>query len=169
MAYQGAFLHGNFVELQNAVLKLRKLKQAGPKLAQAAAPKLRAEVMREFAQGRDPYGKAWKPLAAATLRKHGPPPLTHTGAMKSGIVSRAMASAIKLSVPHPGFLHQYGWRRRLSSPRPVMGYIGGERRTIAMQTHGTGGPARPILPSKGRMPSAWKDAVKAALRSLLEI
>ena len=167
MGYQGGFLYGDFVPLKEAVMRVRKLAKVGPQLAKAVAPRLRMEVTKEFRQGVDPYGKAWKPLAPRTLEKHGPPPLTDSGSMKGGLISKALGYAIRMDLPHPAFLHQYGWRRRMAQPRPVKGYLGGERRTVAMQTHGTGGPARPMFPSKGRLPATWKAAIKATLAALI--
>lgn len=65
---------------------LRELAQVPSRAAARVALELRAELMRSFAQGTDPYGRRWAPLKPSTLAKgRRPPPLTHTGRGKRGI------------------------------------------------------------------------------------
>jgi hypothetical protein len=95
----------------------------------------------EFSSGTDPYGTAWQQLAESTVaRGRTAPPLTDTGAMRSGVrVAPMRAAGVAITVPHPGAPHQTGW----SGP----------------QGHGQ---ARPILPARGALPDAWEAVIDEA-------
>lgn len=162
MGYQGAFLTGNFEALRAAVVKIKKLTVALPKITAAAAPELRAEVERQFVEGASPYRTKWKPLRPATLRKHGPPPLTHTGQMRAGITVHATDESIVFKAPAPAFLHQRGWRKRLPSPKKV------RRKGIVVATKIWTGyaPARPIFPD-GRVPNEWRRLIRRIARVVM--
>lgn len=162
MGYQGAFLTGNFEALRNAVVKIKKLTVAIGKITQAAAPELRAEVERQFVDGASPYRTKWKPLAPATLKKHGPPPLTDSGSMRSGVTVRATDEAIVFNAPHPAFLHQRGWRKRLPKPKAMRrkGVV------VAMRVFTGYAPARPIFPD-GRVPNEWRRMIRRIARDVM--
>lgn len=94
----------------------------------------------EFEEGKAPNGIAWASLAPRTLKRHGPPPLTHTGEMRDGTVAAPTAGkGVAITVPFPGGIHQTGasdgdWHM----------------------------PARPILPVNG-LPAKWKKAIDKAI------
>lgn len=113
------------------------------KLAVVAAPDITRSLQLQFATGTDPYGRPWAPLKPSTLRKHGPPPLTDTGRLKSGTFARAGRGGILIEVGASyGAFHQVGFRR-------------GKTRV----------PARKILPSRG-MPAAWRTILDRRAREL---
>jgi len=188
-----ASLTGDFGKLRGAVVKLKKMASGATAedVAEAAAPEIRALVRQQFTQGTSPYGTAWAPLAPATLKKHGPPPLTDTGEMKGGIEVGASGTTIEVWVPAPASLHQGGWRRKLKKPRQrkariffnadtgerigtskdvakakVRRFVAGRREVVAVITHGTGGPARPILPN-GRLPDKWRQRIRKLAREIV--
>lgn len=73
---------------------LRELARVPSKVAPAVARRMRADLMRRFAAGQDPYGKKWARLKPATLAKgRRPPPLTDTGRGKRGIRFRPLPGA----------------------------------------------------------------------------
>ena len=135
-----------------AIGKIGKIRQTLGRLAEVprraaviAAPQLTKLLRQQFAEGVDPYGRAWAPLSAATLAKgRRPPPLTATRALRRGTrasVLRANYAGIHLSLGAPyGYFHQVGFRV-------------GRRRV----------PARRILPQTG-VPSAWRAVVQAAIQ-----
>jgi hypothetical protein len=98
-------------------------------------------IQEEFDVGADPYGTAWKPLAAATVDKgRTPPPLTDTRAMRNSVRVKPLSGAgVGVTVSHPAAPHQTGWHGKQGD-----------------------GPARPILPS-GVMPAKWNEAIKVVI------
>jgi hypothetical protein len=99
-------------------------------------------IEEEFAVGTDPYGRAWAPLAQATIDKgREPPPLTETGTMRQSVNVRPMRGAgVAITIDHPAAPHQTGW----SGPR-------GE------------GPARPVLPDRQELPATYRAAIETAI------
>ena len=161
MGYQGSLIRGDFPALRGAVVKIKKLTVALPRIAQAAAPELRAEVQRQFNEGTNPYRTKWKPLAPATLRKHGPPPLTDSGSMRAGITVVPMADSIVFSAPAPAGLHQNGWGRRAKRKRgrPKKG-------AVKLRRGGSWGPRRQIFPD-GRVPNVWRRMIRRVARIVM--
>jgi hypothetical protein len=142
-------IRGNASACSVALRKCRKtIEELGVlprKLAVAAAPLLNNELQKQFASGVDPYGQAWARIAASTLRKHGPPPLTDTRAMRDGTKVEPMTGGrlgIRMTVPRPGAFHQVGFR-----------------------VHGKRVPARRILPYRG-MPAKWRQILNRTAREL---
>ena len=157
-----ATLRGDFVQLRGAVTRIKKMARGGTvqDIARVAAPSLDALVQQEFDRGTNPYGTAWKPLAASTVaRGRSAPPLTDTGAMRGGTTVKPADTSIVMQSPAPAFLHQYGWRLRLAKPKAKRS----KGQVIAMMTHKTGGPARPIFPD-GRIPNGWRQLVRKLAR-----
>jgi hypothetical protein len=113
--------------------------------SRAAKPVSRAIALlieEEFADGTDPYGTAWKPLAPATLAmgRHAPP-LTDTAAMRKSVRVAPLPSAgIGITIDHPAAPHQTGWSGTQNS-----------------------GPARQILPARAELPESWDDAIEKAV------
>lgn len=110
--------------------------------AQIAAPEITKLLASYFADGRDPYGRSWKPLSPATLAKHGPPPLTHTRTLSSGTKAVAMRAhyagiALKVGAKY-GYFH-------------IVGFRNGKRKV----------PARPFFPTRG-MPRQWSVILKSS-------
>ncbi len=115
--------------------KLEGLEGLVEEIAAEAAPKIEALVSQEFSAQKDPYGKAWAPLAPSTVRRKGSSRiLTHTGAMASSVNVKAEGASIALSIDDPGIHHQFGTKHM---------------------------PARPVLPSDS-LPQAWQDEIEGA-------
>jgi len=105
-------------------------------IAERAAPKIAEALEEQYALGQDPYGAPWASLQPSTLKKHGPPPLTDSGDMKSGTDAVSAGPQIIATAPEPADYHQGGTRSM---------------------------PARPILPNENQgLPSSWEKALKEA-------
>ena len=92
-------------------------------------------IQDEFDAGQDPYGEDWNPLAASTLKKHGPPPLTDTTVMRGSLsVAPRAGAGLAISIDHPSAFHQRGFE------------------PLKEQTK------RPILPTRG-LPETWDDLI----------
>ena len=139
------------VNRMQAIAELGRLKDTLDRLIQLprrtatiAAPKLTALLQKQFRDGVDPYGRPWARLRPSTLAKHGPPPLTASGALRRGTRAeqpRANYAGIRLVVGERyGYFAQTGFR------------VG---RTQV--------PPRRILPQYG-MPSAWSAILKESAR-----
>lgn len=76
------------------VRALRDLAKVPSRVSAAYAERLRQELDKQFAQGKDPYGRPWAPLKPATLKKgRFPPPLTDSGHMSRNITVLPMQGA----------------------------------------------------------------------------
>lgn len=108
-------LSGDFRGLGQLERNLELLARVPSRAAAFAAPAIAREIDREFATGRDPYGRAWAPLRPSTLaRGRRPPPLTDTGRMRGGLEVRPMAGAgisITFADEVPAIFHQKGTRK----------------------------------------------------------
>jgi hypothetical protein len=126
---------------------LEKLAELPRKLAASAAPEINGLLQRQFTRGEDPYGTPWRPLRKATLAKgrHNPP-LTDTGALRSGTrvyLMRARYAGLRIVVGADyGYFHQVGFRVGRTKVAP-----------------------RRILPDRG-IPASWKVALDRAARRL---
>lgn len=122
-----------------------ELGQLPRKLAIASAPEITKLLRAQFDEGKDPYGRPWRPLAKSTIaRGRRPPPLTKTGKLRDGTVARPMAGGrigltLRVGAPY-GVFHQQG------RGRP---------------------PRREILPTRG-MPAAWRRVLTEQSRLLAE-
>lgn len=128
--------------------RLRTLSNVPSRAATPIAKRITDALQQEFEEGRDPYGRAWRPLKAWTLRRHGPPPLTDTGRSRAATVAVPKAGkGVAIRLPEILVHHQFGYRNALTGKKV--------------------GP-RPVLPVRG-MPRAWKgiidEEVAAAFRS----
>jgi hypothetical protein len=132
--------------LRNVRRVVDELGRLPPKLAVAAAPEITRRLALQFAKGVDPYGRPWTPLRPATLRKHSPPPLTDTGALRDGTKAEPMGgNRIGLTIrvgARYGAFHQVGFRVGKTRVAP-----------------------RRILPSQG-MPAEWRDILRKLAREL---
>jgi phage gpG-like protein len=128
--------------------ELRALAEVPRRAAVLLAPKLTELIKLQFRDGKDPYGRAWAALRPATLRKHGPPPLTASGALRDDTraeTPRANYAGVRLIVGrHYGYFHQVGFR------------VGNTK--VA---------ARRILPQFG-MPALWRQAIVDSIRESLK-
>lgn len=126
---------------------LAEMRAVPRKVAIVVAPKLTALLRRQFRQGMDPYGRQWARLKPSTLRKHGPPPLTHTRTLGDGTKAepyRAHYAGVRLKLGASyGFFHQIGFK------------VG---RTKV--------PARRILPQFG-IPAEWRAILRNATRDTM--
>ena len=133
-------LVGDLSQMGQLAARLRDLAEVPSRVARRVSAELGALIEDEFDAGADPYGRAWKELAPATLAKgRHDPPLTDTSQMRAGVrVAPLQRAGVAITIPHPGGPHQTGW----SGPQ-------GD------------GPARPILPT-GVMPALWREAIQVA-------
>lgn len=117
---------------------LRQLARVPSKVAPEVARRIRADLMRRFAAGEDPYRRKWAPLKPATLAKgRRPPPLTDTGRGKRGIrVSPARGAGVRIT--------------------SSVGYMRHHMRATSNRA------ARKFLP-EGRLPAAWSKIWREAL------
>lgn len=132
-------LLGDFSRIGGLQRSLSALASVPSRAAGPASASINALLRQEYAQGTDPYGRAWAPLAASTLRRgRRPPPLTATGRMRDGTLANPLrGSGVSVVLPFPGVIHMGGSSRGL--------------------------PARPPLPRGGQLPRAWRDAVNRAV------
>lgn len=139
---------GDLSRMGQLEANLARLASVPARAAKRVAEGIYDEIESEFAEGHDPYGREWQPLAEVTLAKRSQttePPLTDLGKMRESLAVRPLrGSGVAITIDHPAAPHQTGWTSAQGS-----------------------GPARPILPSL-RMPVAWReiidDAVKAEVR-----
>ena len=115
------------------------------KLAVVAAPLISAELRDQFRAGVDPYGAPWAPLRPATLRRHGPPPLTAT---------RQLADGTRAFPGRGGIL-------------VVLGKSYGAFAQTGFRVGSTKVPPRRILPNRG-MPRTWRAILDRTARALAE-
>ena len=134
---------GDLVGMQHLAANLRRLTMVASRASTTGARKIQSLLRKQYRTGQDPYGNAWAALRPWTLRTHGPPPLTDTGAAKAGTVAKAMRGsgiAITIDAPYMAF--------------HMTGYL--NART------GTHVPARPVLPTAA-LPASWQQALKDAV------
>lgn len=132
---------GDISKMGDLADRIADLATVPSRAAARVSKELAGLIEEEFADGKDPYGKAWKPLAQSTLdRGRTPPPLTDSGDMRKSVTVKPMPHAgVGITIDHPAAPHQTGWSGSQGS-----------------------GPARPILPGRA-MPIAWDDAIVEAV------
>lgn len=85
---------GDFGRLAGTIAALNRLSRVPSRVAAIAAPKLEEQAHADAFAGRDPYGRAFAPLAPATLRRWGKHrPLNLTGAGIASIRVRPRGGA----------------------------------------------------------------------------
>jgi len=135
---------GDIGALGNLAENLRRLTEVPSRAARAACEDIKAAIEKQFDEGKDPYGRPWKPLARSTIaRGRTPPPLTDTGDMRDSIEVKPMAGAgisITIGVDYASY-HQTGTSRM---------------------------PARKILPEGNDMPPEWEEAIGRAMLEAFE-
>jgi hypothetical protein len=126
---------------------LERLARLPRKVAAIASPQITREIQRQFARGVDPYGTAWAPLRDSTLRKHGPPPLTDSGALAGrtrAMVRDGNRAGVNIVLGKAyGYFAQAGFRVGRVKVKP-----------------------RRILPERG-MPARWKEILIASARQAM--
>ena len=129
-------------ELGRLMKVIEKLAYVPKRMAVIAAPKLSALLLEQFTSGRDPYGRAWRPLKPSTLaRGRRPPPLTDKKKLRDGTKATPGRAGIRLSVGASyGIFHQVGFHVGKTWVAP-----------------------RRILPQFG-MPATWKRALDESAR-----
>lgn len=124
------------------IAELERIARAAKQIAPRVAVAIRGEIEREFATGTDPNGNAWAALAARTLKRHGPPPLTDTGTMRSTVECKAEDGDVRIKIEgaaSQASYHQGGYTNALT---------------------GRFVPARPMLPVDGSIPASWATIVQ---------
>jgi phage gpG-like protein len=114
-------LTGNFSGMQRLEENLRKLAEIPSRAAVEASVEITKELKREFASGKDPYGRAWAPLKPSTIKSgRRAPPLTDTGTLRDGTEAKPLRGAgIAVTVGAPyGVYHQAGTRKM--APRKIL-------------------------------------------------
>lgn len=132
-------LTGDFSGMQRLEENLARLAEVPSRATAEAATEITKELKKEFAAGRDPYGKNWAALRPSTIKRgRKPPPLTASGALRDGTEAVPMRGAgIMITVGEPyGVFHQTGTKNMV---------------------------ARPILPSKS-FPKTWLKAITDATK-----
>lgn len=106
------------------------------RLAVAAAPEITKLQRAQFTLGQDPYGRPWKSLAMATLRRgRRPPPLTaETKQLRDGTDTIPMLAS-RIGLRHR-VMAAYGVHHQYGAPRAHL-------------------PKREILPTRG-LPESWR-------------
>jgi phage gpG-like protein len=151
-----AGVSGDFSALGELAAKIRQLSGAGFRepMAQRLGAAAIAEVRREFDEGRDPYGVAWKP---PVLRQG--EPLRDTGRLNNSFVARSTADGFSVA-SNVRYLavHQDG-----ATIEPV------NAPKLKFRTRGRGGrwytldraviPRRQIIPTQERGLGSWGDAL----------
>lgn len=123
-------IRGDFSKLTRTIQGLQKLQTDWRKeLARTLADTAKAEVLRQFRDQVDPYGKAWAPLAASTIAGRrtrrprgfigplaGPKILENSGRLRRSFKARGEADGIRIStnVIYAG-VHQHGHTFQASS------------------------------------------------------
>lgn len=106
------------------------------RIAKPISEKFNAEIQLEFAQGSDPYGFPWKPLAPYTIRKKG----------------------------HDLIMIQTGETQKLTLAQPLGGagieLVSTKKAGWNMDAHGNR-PARPVLPHRKELPERWQAIIEA--------
>lgn len=122
--------------LEYTIRVVDKLGGLPRRLAVAAAPRITALQRAQFTAGTDPYGRPWKLLAKATIRRgRRNPPLTDgTKALRDGTKTTALSGS------------RIGLRHRVEAGYGVHHQHGAPRSNL---------PKREILPTKG-LPETWR-------------
>jgi hypothetical protein len=132
-------------KLDYMIRSLERLAVVPRQLAVAAAPEITRLQRAQYAAGTDPYGKAWKALAASTIKKgRRPPPLTDTRRMKN------------TTITIPLFAGRIGLRHFVHAPYGIHHQHGAPRANL---------PKREILPTRG-LPPSWRIVLDAQVRVL---
>jgi hypothetical protein len=165
-------MEGDFAKLARLISNLEHIDESMPKVAKTAAETIYGLIQDEFNGGHDPYGTPWAPLSEATLRVHGPPPLTDSGDMRAtldvhgeqardsgGRFSKSQNIVIEMDLP--AAYHQHGTGKRQSRD-PRGRYAPGKSYQI---------PPRKIWPdeSDAAIPPSWEAALEEAANPLEDI
>ena len=112
-------LTGNFQGLALVRANLARLARVPAQAAQSVARGLTAELQRQFAEGHDPYDRAWKPKKSGKGRT-----LVRSGSLAGSAVARPMAGAGVRIGPFPSYasFHQTGTKKMVA--RPILPYGG---------------------------------------------
>ncbi len=132
-------LEGDFAGLAAVIGELEGMADLVGDICVESSAEIEQAIDSQFTLGTDPYGKAWAPLKASTLKRHPhrhDPPLTDTGAMRSSVTVQATMDFIGVTIADPAGYHQDGTDHMVS---------------------------RPIIPSDARgIPPAWEAAIRDA-------
>jgi phage gpG-like protein len=183
---------GDFDRMQRVLNAMQRLRSTwNTDLAKVLASTSRAEVMHQFAESRDPYGRPWTALAESTIRGRrtgrrskgfigplaGPKILIDTARLRNSFSFTGMAGAIHIgtNVVYAG-VHQYGHTfpaRSSAAPRSLNFGRGGRfsrpsKAFKSMRVHQTFGahtvPQRQMIPEGGN-PGRWRAAFERDTRT----
>ena len=116
---------------------LAQLAKIPSQLSKPISEEINKLIQTQFAQGQDPYGKGWAPLAPSTIKRKGHSSiLVETGKLAASTVAISMSGAgIELRSIDYGNFHQFGTKYMV---------------------------AREILPGRDELPLAWQAAISKA-------
>lgn len=122
---------------------LGKLAQVPSRIARPISDGLNVLIQEQFAQGKDPYGTPWKPLAPSTVKQKG-----HARILIRTNTGRTMTMAIPMK----------GAGIRLVS----VDYLGYHMTATANR------PARPVFPWRAGLPKTWSEVIQREWRNAFE-
>jgi phage gpG-like protein len=151
-----AGVRGNFAGL----VKLRErighamTPQFQAEMAQGWGAACLKELMDEFKQSRDPYGRPWKKLALRRGR-----PLLLTGRMRASASVRPRPAGFELVITAAyAATHQYGFKGiKPVRAKALSWQVKGRKKRFFAQSVDI--PRRQMIPDKGRL-GKWGDAIK---------
>jgi phage virion morphogenesis protein len=131
-------------------------------LSKALAAESQRLVLDGFKKQKDPYGKPWAPLSAATRKRKGSSKaLIDTGNLRGSIVAVPLDSGFRVETTVDyAAVHQYGSRGRRR-------FTGRGRRSISI---GRGTPRRQMIPmaETGGIPEPWTKRFNNITRALIK-
>lgn len=115
---------------------LGRLAQIPSRIARPIATRINVEIQNQFADGKDPYGKAWAPLKPSTVRSKGGDTriLIRTGRGRQETIAIPMSGA-GIELVSVDYL---GYHMGATSVRP----------------------ARPVLPNRSDLPAKWQEIIQ---------
>lgn len=116
---------------------LAELAKIPSQLSKPVAEAFNKLIYTQFANGQDPYGKGWAPLAPSTIRQKGHSSiLVDTGKLAASTIAVPMSGAgIELRSIDYGQFHQFGTKYMV---------------------------AREVFPARDELPLAWQAAIRKA-------
>lgn len=118
--------------------RLAELEDIPSRIAGEVADGITEELRQQFDGGHDPYGNAWKPLKASTIKRKGGDTriLRRTDTLSSETVATPRRGAgVEITSVDYGRFHQTGTENMT---------------------------ARPVLPDQDELPEAWQEVIQEA-------
>lgn len=155
-------LRGDFARLARLRAKVGIVasRDTNVRLANVLGAEAIAQVQLGFREGRDPYGRAWRPL-----KLRGGKPLLDTGRLRSSFSFRANRGSFRIGTNFIGAaVHQYG--ATIVPKRAKMLRFRASRRGKPIFAKKAVIPSRQMMPER-QLPPIWRDAFKGAATRFL--